>query len=85
MVLGHRFDLLPDNALGIMARSNDDPTEKKDSVEDTYLFDITEKTEKRMVFVAREQTAHVPNYLGCIVTQDVPRTLLWVNDTKPLP
>lgn len=79
---GHRFELIPDDAFGLYASSNDDPLQ---NISDNYGYTISEKTETRMVLVSTAASAqHPANYLGGIVSADR-EVIYWTNETRPLP
>ena len=82
---GRGFEVIPDNAVGVIAFDNDKPLENIDAEYAYWLFDITEKSEGEMTLLQRQPTAHsVSSYLGAVVSVDR-QTLYWVNNTKPLP
>lgn len=84
-LIGHRFDLIPNDALGIMAEFNNDPLELIDTENDGFLYRITEKSDEQIEMEQIVQGSHsVPTYLGAIVSLDR-KTIYWINDTKPLP
>ena len=76
---------IPDDALGIMAVSNNYPTEFVASTERTQLFGISGRSANSIVLSQLITSSHaVKTYLGAIVSADR-RTVYWVNDTRPLP
>ena len=85
-LLGRGFVNIPNDAVGCLAVSNDDPLAYRyETGEFSYrLFEVSEKTNNRLVMTPVVDTPHaVPSYLGCIVSQD--RTVVyWVNETHPL-
>lgn len=82
---GGGFDLIPAGALGLLARDNDNPLEYLSDPRGWRLFDMTEKTDSRIVMVPEVDDTHAaPTYLGAIVSHDFSE-VYWVNNTKPLP
>ena len=82
---GTGFGLIPDDAIGIKAYSNDNPLQFKDQTNTQYLYDIVGRTSRRMVLVMESPTVSgVSCYLGAIVSNDR-QTVYWVNETRPLP
>lgn len=77
--------MIPDDAVGIAAGSNTEPTR---SINTTYagnLYQIVERDRNSIRLVQIDHSAHGSNtYLGCIVSADR-QTIYWVNDTRPLP
>lgn len=85
VVVGRGFNLIPMDAVGIFANSNPAPLEFIETSSPDLLFDISEKTNTRMVLVSRSPIAHVKDsFLGGIVSNDR-QTVFWTNDTRPLP
>lgn len=82
---GRNFRYVENEALGVAATSNANPTERKDSTNNIVLYDIVEKTDSRLVLKQKEETAigHA-NFLGCLVSADR-QVVYWVNETEPLP
>lgn len=82
---GMYFDYLPDSAVGVLAYDNDNPLEMRDTQLASQLFDIVEKTDTQVRFVARTLTNHPrSSYFGGIVSADR-SVVYWENNTKPLP
>lgn len=85
MLNGVNFDLIPSNAVGIVASDNNNPLQNRDAESGDRLYSIVEKTSNTMRMVLRATSSHVLNvYLGAIVSSDR-ETVYWVNNTKPLP
>ena len=81
---GFRFDLIPEDALGILARSNDDPLEFRYLNNSSDLYSITSKSSTEMILVQQNTAQHsVDTYLGAIVSNDR-NVVYWVNNSKPL-
>lgn len=82
---GLGFGLIPEDAVGIAAGSNDDPTR---SINTTYagnLYEITDRGAGTMRLTQIDHNAHGSDtYLGCIVSADR-QTIFWINNTRPLP
>ena len=76
---------LPDDAVGIFAKSNDNPLEYRYTQNLYMQFGIVLKTQTQMVMRQKTVTTHNQNnYLGAIVSED--RSIVyWINDTKPIP
>lgn len=84
-LIGHGFDVLPDNALGIRASHNDDPLENQHTTSYRQLYDINERSDTRIVLSARYSGDFTTiGYIGCIVSNDR-NYIYWVNDSQPLP
>lgn len=82
---GLNFDLIPDNAIGIYSRNNNDPLQYIQEEEDIRLYTIIEKSDTSLTLHHKTTSdVSVNVYLGGIVSPD--RTIVyWVNNTKPLP
>lgn len=82
-VLGLGFDEIPNDAVGLIGVSNDEPLRYKDVEGTRYLMAIVEKSDTRMLL---QTEPHVFSniFLGAIISAD--RTMVyWVNTTRPLP
>lgn len=82
---GKGFNLIPDDAIGVYANNNNDPSSFVDRDDDSFFFDIVSKSSTFMVLQAKAAVEHAANnYLGTIVSADK-STVYWVNETRPLP
>ena len=82
---GSNFLQIPDNAIGIIASDNDNPTENIDTSDANFEFRIKEKASNVITFEHIGPSLFSRNYyLGVIVSADR-QVVYWVNDTKPLP
>lgn len=83
--MGKGFYLIPNNIVGIMGLSNDEPLSLKDTTILAYVCNVIEKTDNKIVFAVDSVHQYsVRGYLGGIVSDDR-QTVYWVNNTKPLP
>lgn len=83
---GYDLDLIPQDAVGIISTSNDDPMIYRYSQSLLYAHPVSGVTSTK-VFVGDPLQSHnlnVPAYLGAIVSNDR-NTVYWVNETQPLP
>lgn len=68
----------------MFAADNDNPTQFKDTEDTNLMFTISVVSDRELIATAVYATTHtIPNYLGCIVSEDR-QTIYWVNNTKPL-
>lgn len=82
---GSGFHGIPDDALGIVAFSNDTPLEYINEHSDYGLYGITRKNKTEMTLTQKKTGANAqPSYLGAIVSADR-QTIYWTNNTRPLP
>lgn len=82
---GRFFDRLPDDAIGVMALSNNNPLQFRYSVEATQTFKIDAKTSKTLEMSQITASAHDKSvYLGAILSADH-EIIYWINNTNPLP
>lgn len=85
MLRGDGLSLIPSNAVGIMATSNQDPLAFLGTDDPGYLYDITEHSNMRIVVSQRAAGPHSRNtYLGAITSPDG-SVVYWVNESEPLP
>lgn len=79
------FDIIPQDAIGILARFNDNPLGLLEDTQSYVALDITSLSPDSMVLEHPEvHTMSFATYLGAIVSAD--RSIVyWVNNTKPLP
>ena len=85
MLSGSGFDLIPSDAVGVIALTNDAPLANINTERDDWLFDLTNKTSTDMVFDQKILASHDrATYLGAIVSADR-QTVYWVNESRPLP
>lgn len=81
---GTGFDLIPNDAVGTAASSNDYPTQGSGNQNPVNIYDIVEKGRTFMRLVQRDPAAHGGyTYLGCIVSADRSH-FYWINETRPL-
>ena len=84
-LIGSGFEELPNDAVGILAISNDDPLGQRYAQSESLLYAINVVDDNTMTATCNEPTVHSgPNYLGAILSADR-ETIYWVNNTKPLP
>lgn len=77
--------MIPDDAVGVMAVSNDDPLQYRDTTNAHWMYTIESKTATEMVLVQGTIAGHDdPTYLGGILSTDRSE-IMWVNRTEPLP
>lgn len=82
---GGGFNLIPNDAVGVIAINNDEPLEFRDSDNARIVFDIIEKGYNNMKVKQRVLSTHsTPSYLGAILSSDR-QTEYWVNNMRPLP
>ena len=79
-VRGHNFDLIPDDAFGVIAYRNTIPTEFVDN--NFYHVPMVSKTNEVMVFRRTGAASFQQSYLGCVSKDGVD---YYVNHTHPLP
>lgn len=85
ILFGSGFSGIPDNAVGILARANDNPLEFIETDNPINLFSISQKTDTQLTMSPVQLITHtIDSYLGAIVSEDR-QTIYWVNDTNPLP
>lgn len=82
MLSGLNFDLIPSDAVGIVAIENDYPLYYQHAVAQ-YSFSIVRKTDTE-IELSNSTTMNNNSYLGAIVSSDR-ETVFWVNETRPLP
>ena len=76
--------MVPDDAVGVMAVSNDDPLQYRDTANSHWMYTIESKTATEMVLVQGTAAGHDdPTYLGGILSNDR-RGIRWINSTRPL-
>lgn len=84
VLTGVDFDVIPSDAIGIMAVSNERPLAYRYDNTAYHLFNIVEKSDSSMRLSTRQTTILTRNnYLGAIVSNDR-KTVYWVNRTNPL-
>ena len=77
--------MVPDDAIGINAFYNDDPTGEVQTAAIANITPIVSRTNNTIVFRQPDIHAHtLPTYLGTIVSHDR-QIIYWVNNTRPLP
>ena len=82
---GSGFSMVPNDAVGVWAISNDDPLAFRNSQDNANTFDVIVGSDNLLTCVPRVLYTHsVPNYLGAILSADR-QTVYWVNETRPLP
>lgn len=84
--MGENFDVIPDDALGIIAYRNDIPLQLLNTQSPSQLFRIISKEDGLMVLrQSYDSGPHERNsYIGGIVSEDRSK-VYWVNNTNPLP
>lgn len=81
---GTGFSLIPDDAVGIAASSNDAPLQGINGTNPVNLYSLVERGEGYVRFEQQDPAAHAGyTYLGGIVSADR-QTIYWENDTRPL-
>ena len=82
---GSGFTLIPSNAVGVLAISNNHPLEFKNTTVPYQMYTIVVESDTYMECIPKQREAHgQPVYLGAILSED--RTeVIWVNETQPLP
>lgn len=82
---GVNFDLIPDDAVGVMAFDNDDPMHWADVRPAAFSVPIESKSETIILLKQAGSFEHTASlYLGCIVSNDG-SSVYWVNEKRPLP
>lgn len=82
---GENLDLIPADAVGILATGNASPTAQSHVEYPDWIYDIVSRTETRIVLRVRSAVVHGFNtYVGCLVSPDR-ETIYWTNETRPLP
>ena len=85
MLVGYGFLLLPNNAVGIISFSNDNPLQFRYTLSAYHTYSILVESDSRAILTFNDSSAVGSNsYLGGIVSHDGSE-LYWVNNTKPLP
>ena len=84
-LFGRYFNVLPNDAVGVIATNNDNPIEHIESSVDIFFFKI-EKISDLRLRLYQDNVHSFTNavYVGAIVSADR-QTIYWQNDTKPLP
>lgn len=80
-VYGSWLTNLPDDTVGYLSFSNDEPTRYIGT--NTGLLNLIEKKFSKATFGKSHQFS-VPMYLGCICKRDG-SVIYWINNSKPLP
>lgn len=84
-ITGENFDIIPDDAIGIIAFHNDIPLQYVDTEDAAHKFVIASRNEESLVLRHNSSAVHyAPSFLGAIVSGDRSR-IYWVNNTNPLP
>ena len=82
---GDRFDILPEDAIGILSIDNENPLSARYNQSARNIFDIIDRTNETITLKVRKEESHDENnYLGAILSADR-ETIYWVNNSKPLP
>lgn len=81
-LIGTRFERVPDDAVAVMASSNDMQLEHIG--EQRYHLVLEEKSRDRMVFASTSGASMVAVYIGAILSSDL-QEVYWLNETNPLP
>jgi hypothetical protein len=76
--------LIPEDAVGIPAADNENPTELINTQYPDLVGILTERSDTMLKFTSSQSSTHGASYLGCIVSADR-QTIYWVNNSKPLP
>lgn len=82
---GQNFDLIPDDAMGIISNDNDDPLKLVGEGTRRTQLTIVERGEGYLKL--QSNTAHSYDgdfYLGVLMKRST-LEYFWINDTKPLP
>lgn len=84
-LLGHNFQFLPSDAIGIIAYNNNNPIEYRNSFSRSLLFNLEILSDGELKATPQEESSYLkPRYLGCIMSSDR-SVMYWVNNTQPLP
>lgn len=82
---GINFNLIPQDAVGVLMVSNDDPLFNRDTTFNNRLFDLNVISDTELTATQRNPSEHnTPSSIGAILSQDR-QTVYWVNDMRPLP
>lgn len=83
---GKHFDLIPNDAIGVLARENGNPTELVNTSSAVYLLEVMNRIDDTDVTFEQGEIHNLstPVYLGAIVSLDR-QTIYWVNRSQPLP
>lgn len=82
---GVNFNLIPNDAVGVLADHNNNPLEYKDTTFEAYKMGV-EHTEDGKIVVTNGYSSiyTTAKFLGAILSADR-QTVYWVNETNPLP
>ena len=84
-LIGNHLLGIPSDAVGVLATSNDNPTQFVGTTLEALLLDIVERSNTRLLLrIESGSTASNPIYLGAIASRSG-NVVYWVNDTRPLP
>lgn len=84
-IQGIRLDLIPDNAVGVLAGNNSRPEQFRYTEENYQKFVVESRSEGQITFKQQTSFAHsTDTYLGAIYSEDR-STRYWVNTRQPLP
>ncbi len=85
MLEGVAFELIPNDAVGIIGSSNGATREWLNTESPRQIYDITSRTKNSIIMTQRETSTHGTNsYLALIVSPDRSK-IYWENETRPLP
>lgn len=82
-VTGHNFDLLPDDIIGVMSNSNNNPLDNLKRTDEGYYCVLSSKNNSTMIFSSQIPLRHYATYLGAIVNSNR-IAVYYVNNAQPL-
>lgn len=83
--MGHGFDTLPPDAVGVLSISNETPLMMRYTNNNEWMYRISSVSSNRLVMSQVVEGSHQDNnYLGAILTNDRSE-ILWINDSHPIP
>lgn len=85
LLTGRGLLLIPDDAVGVLAISNNNPLQFRTAADAAFTFHVGNHSDVLIEMVADAQMSHGSNiYLGGIVSANR-QEIYWVNETQPLP
>lgn len=85
VVSGSGFDVIPQNAVGIVAYTNGDPLRFRYDFDPVHTFSIVDKSDDEITLVHDGVSAPSNgSYLGAILSADR-SVVYWINNSRPLP
>lgn len=83
--MGHRFDLIPSDAVGVLSGLNRAPEAQRYSTSTSWTASVLVQDGSHLMVTQDAAHPHTtPVYLGAIVSNDR-SVVYWVNNSQPLP